>query len=130
MIRAVMEGICYSLNSVMTALRSFGEIKDIRVSGSFTKSKLWLQILTDVLNSPITLPNNSEGAAFGAAVLGFISSGTLKDITDTAHLVHAKKSIRRKKKMYKPIKNSMIFSFAFIITCSRNFPILQHIRKI
>ena len=67
------------------------EIKDIRVSGSFTKSKLWLQILTDVLNSPITLPNNSEGAAFGAAVLGFISSGTLKDITDTAHLVHAKK---------------------------------------
>lgn len=91
MIRAVMEGICYSLNSVMTALRSFGDIKDIRVSGSFTKSKLWLQILTDVLNSPITLPNNSEGAAFGAAVLGFISSGKLKDITDTAHLVHAKK---------------------------------------
>lgn len=91
MIRAVMEGICYSLNSVMKALAEFGDVKDIRVSGSFTKSRLWLQILADVLNQPITLPDNSEGAAFGAAVLGFISSGKLKSIADTAHLVHPKR---------------------------------------
>lgn len=91
MIRAVMEGICYCLNSVMVALKEFGPVEDIRVSGSFTKSQLWLQILSDVLNEPITLPDNSEGAAFGAAVLGFISSGKLKSIADTAELVHAKK---------------------------------------
>ncbi|WP_302441898.1 gluconokinase [Colibacter massiliensis] len=91
MIRAVMEGICYSLNSVMSALREFGSIEDIRVSGSFTKSQLWLQILADVLNEPITLPDNSEGAAFGAAVLGFISGGKLSGIADTASLVHPKK---------------------------------------
>lgn len=91
MIRAVMEGICYSLNSVMLALKEFGDIKDIRVSGSFTKSNLWLQILADVLNQEITLPDNSEGAAFGAAVLGFISSGRLTSIADTADLVHPKK---------------------------------------
>ncbi len=100
MIRAVMEGICYSLNSVMLALKEFGEIKDIRVSGSFTKSKLWLQILSDVLNAPITLPDNSEGAAFGAAVLGFISSGKLKSIADTAHLVHPKR-------IYTPIEENV-----------------------
>lgn len=91
MIRAVMEGICYSLNSVMQALKEFGEVKDIRVSGSFTKSRLWIQILSDVLNQPITLPDNSEGAAFGAAVLGFISSGKMKSIADTAHLVHPRR---------------------------------------
>jgi gluconokinase len=91
MIRAVMEGICYSLNSVMAALKEFGDIKDIRVSGSFTKSKVWLQILADVLDQEITLPDNSEGAAFGAAVLGFISSGRLTSIADTADLVHPKK---------------------------------------
>ena len=91
MIRAVMEGICFSLNSVMQALKEFGEIKDIRVSGSFTKSRLWLQILADILNQPITLPNNSEGAAFGAAVLGFISSGKMKSIADTANLVHPRR---------------------------------------
>ena len=94
MIRAVMEGICYSLNSIMAALREFGPIRDIRVSGSFTKSNVWLQMLADILNEPITLPDNSEGAAFGAAVLGFISDGTLQSIADTAHLVHPKRVYR------------------------------------
>jgi gluconokinase len=75
----------------MAALKEFGDIKDIRVSGSFTKSKVWLQILADVLDQEITLPDNSEGAAFGAAVLGFISSGRLTSIADTADLVHPKK---------------------------------------
>ena len=92
-IRACMEGICYSMNAVMMALRDFGEIKDIRVSGSFTKSDLWLQILSDVLNEKLTLPDNSEGAAFGAAVLGFIASGELQGISDTAALVKPKRQI-------------------------------------
>ena len=91
MIRAAMEGICYSLNCVMAALKDFGEVRDIRVSGSFTKSELWLQILADVLNEKLVLPDNSEGAAFGAAVLGFISSGQLKSIRDTAGLVRPQK---------------------------------------
>lgn len=95
MIRATMEGICYSLLCVLEALRDFEDVKDIRVSGSFTKSELWLQIMADVFNENITLPTNSEGASFGAAVLGFISDGTLKDITDTAQLVQAQE-------VYKP----------------------------
>ena len=92
MIRAAMEGICYSMNAVLAALREFGTIEDIRVSGSFTKSDLWLQILADVLNQELTLPDNSEGAAFGAAVLGFIASGRLSGISDTAELVNARRT--------------------------------------
>lgn len=91
MIRATMEGICYNLLCVLQALRDFEDVKDIRVSGSFTKSELWMQIMADVFNESITLPTNSEGASFGAAVLGFISDGTLKDIKDTAELVTAQK---------------------------------------
>lgn len=95
MIRAAMEGICYSMENVFAALREFGEIRDIRVSGSFTKSPLWLQILADVLGQPLVLPENSEGAAFGAAVLGFISTGHMHGITDTAELV-------RQRRLYEP----------------------------
>ena len=100
MIRAAMEGICYSMNAVLAALQEFGEIKDIRVSGSFTKSELWLQILSDVLNQKLTMPDNSEGAAFGAAVLGFIASGRLKGIDDTAELIQARK-------IYQPIAENV-----------------------
>lgn len=91
MIRAVMEGICYGMYSVFDALREFGEVRDIRASGSFTKSPLWMQILADVLGEPLVLPDNSEGAAYGAAVLGFISAGELTGIADTAKFVHPKK---------------------------------------
>lgn len=91
LIRAAMEGICYSLNSVMLVLRDFGEVKDIRVSGSFAKSPLWLQIMADVFNEKITVPSVSEGAAFGAAVLGFIADGTIADITEAAKLVQVEK---------------------------------------
>lgn len=94
LIRATLEGVCYSLNSVMAALRDFGEVKDIRVSGSFTKSPLWLQIMADVFNEKITLPTISEGAAFGAAVLGFISEGTIKNITEAAKLAQVAKIYR------------------------------------
>ncbi|MCR5758249.1 MAG: gluconokinase [Selenomonas sp.] len=97
MIRACMEGIAYSMNSVMQALRDFGEIKDIRVSGSFTKSDLWMQILASVLDEELILPDNSEGAAFGAAVLGFISSHELADISATNDLVKPKRIIKPNK---------------------------------
>ncbi len=90
MIRATMEGICFSLKAVYEALLDFGSVKDIRVSGSFTKSPLWLQILADILEHDITLPDNSEGAAFGAAVLGFLSEGSIQSIEETASLVQPK----------------------------------------
>lgn len=109
MIRATMEGVCYSLLCVLEALREFEEVKDIRVSGSFTKSELWLQIMADVFNEHITLPENSEGASFGAAVLGFISDGTLKSIRDTATLV-------KPQEIYKPKeKNREVYDELFCI---------------
>lgn len=91
MIRATLEGICFSLKAVYEALLDFSRAEDIRVSGGFTKSPLWMQILANILEHEITLPDNSEGAAYGAAVLGFISMGELSSIADTADLVHPKK---------------------------------------
>ena len=85
--------------------------------------------MSDVFDEPITLPDNSEGAAFGAAVLGFISSGKLKSIADTANLVHAKK-------VYTPIEeNAAVYRklydilFASIKNYKVNLPILRHINR-
>lgn len=112
MIRSGMEGICFSLNCVLSALKDFGAVKDIRVSGSFTKSSLWLQIMSDIFDEKITLPQNSEGAAFGAAVLGFIASGEMENIADTANLI-------KPQKIYIPQKeNQEIYSELFDIYSS------------
>ncbi|MBZ7936608.1 gluconokinase [Campylobacter sp. B0100352/1] len=86
MIRAVMEGICYGLKSIYNPLSSFKEPTSIKVSGSFTKSSVWIQILADILNRDIILPKNSEGAAYGAAILGFISLGLIDNLDDLEEL--------------------------------------------
>ena len=95
MIRAVLEGVCYRMKSVMLTLADVaGPAHEIRVSGNFTRSDLWVQILADVFDREIHAPNVEEGAAFGAAVLGFVSAGALDDISATAEFVSVKKTYR------------------------------------
>jgi gluconokinase len=95
MIRAVLEGVCYRMKSVMLALADVaGPANEIRVSGNFTRSDLWVQILADVFDREIHAPNVEEGAAFGAAVLGFVSAGALDDISATAEFVSVKRTYR------------------------------------
>jgi gluconokinase len=93
-IRAALEGICYRMNSILLALEEVaGPAREIRVSGSFTRSEFWLQMLADVFGKTVHVPDINEGAAFGAAVLGFVSAGVLQDIADTGHLVGVAKSL-------------------------------------
>ena len=92
--RAAMEGVCYRMNSILRALEQVaGPAHEIRVSGSFTRSTLWPQILADVLGQSVGMPNINEGAAFGAAVLGFVSAGVLGSIADTRKSRHRRQVI-------------------------------------
>jgi gluconokinase len=93
LIRATLEGVCYRMKSILVALEdASGRAEEIRVSGSFIQSELWLQILADVFDHPVHVPNVNEGAAFGAAVLGFVSAGVLPGISATAEFVTVKKT--------------------------------------
>jgi len=93
MIRATMEGVCYRMNSILHSLQEVtGPAREIRVSGSFVRSDLWLQILADTFNQAVNVPTVNQGAAFGAAVLGFVSAGILKDISATADFVTIEKT--------------------------------------
>lgn len=79
-IRATLEGICFGLRAVYNILKSLETPKNIRISGSFTKSSLWIQILSDILNQNLMLPKNIEGSAYGAAILGFIALGVVEGL--------------------------------------------------
>ena len=94
-VRAVLEGVGYRMHSVAQALADVaGPAGEIRVSGNFTRSDLWIQILTDIFDREITVPAIDEGAAFGAAVLGFVSAGVLPDLSVTGDLIAARKTYK------------------------------------
>jgi gluconokinase len=93
--RATIEGVCYRMHSILQALEQVaGAAREIRLSGSFTRSTIWCQILADVFGRQVGVPNINEGAAFGAAVLGFVSAGALKSIADTGSLITVAQSFQ------------------------------------
>lgn len=92
MVRAVMEGVVYSLAQVFHVLEDVaGETGEIRASGSFTRSPLWVQMMADVFGRVITVPGEPQGAAFGAAVLGMVALGMMDDIAGVNRLIPVEK---------------------------------------
>nr|MBO2494294.1 xylulokinase [Clostridia bacterium] len=83
MIRAVMEGVAYSLRDCLEIIKEMGvEVSEVRASGGGGKSKLWRQIQADVFNSPITTINSTEGPAFGAALLAGVGTGVYNSVPE------------------------------------------------
>lgn len=95
MIRSVLEGIVYNLYLVLAALQDVvGPAKSIQATGGFTRSTLWRQMLADVLDRTVTIPETSESSCFGAALLGLYALGHISslervfDLMGTTHRHH------------------------------------------
>ena len=82
MTRAVLEGVSFGLKDSFTLIQNagLGKITQVRASGGGTKNALWRQILASVLEAELVTVNTTEGAAFGAALLAGVGTGTWKDV--------------------------------------------------
>lgn len=70
--RALIEGICFGLYNVAEALESVVEpVREVTVSGGFTASPLWIQLLADIFQKPMLLHQEEDASALGAAMLGW-----------------------------------------------------------
>ncbi len=80
MLRAMMEGVVYSLYHGFEALQERGFDADSFIaSGAGIKSRLWLQMQADVFDKPIYTVVNEEQATAGAAILAGLGIGLWKD---------------------------------------------------
>lgn len=67
--RAAMEGALYSLMNGYEALVDAGlRFEAIRLTGGGSQSAVWRQMAADMFGLPVDVPEQSEGAAFGAAL--------------------------------------------------------------
>jgi gluconokinase len=86
MIRAVLEGVIYQMNMVLDALKETGiEPCEIRATGGFTRSSLWLQMMADIFNEEILVPSNTNSACLGAVLLGMKAFGLIDDFISSAN---------------------------------------------
>lgn len=83
MTRSILEGVCFGLRDSLEILKSLGvEIKEVRVSGGGSVSKLWRQILADVFNLQVCSINSTEGPAYGAAILAAVGCGLYDNVDE------------------------------------------------
>ena len=103
MIRAIYEGIVFSACLHVKRLRESGKtFSKVRLAGGITKSEVWSQMVSDILQMPLEVSDASEPGALGAAICASIAAGVYPDIEDAvSQMVHMKKE-------YHPDKNKEI----------------------
>lgn len=80
-IRAILEGVAFSLRDSLEILREMGvPVTAIRVGGGGARSALWRQVQADVYGQSVETVQAEEGAAYGAALLAGVGSGVWPDV--------------------------------------------------
>jgi xylulokinase len=75
-IRAIMEGVAFSLRDSLTLFNEIGvPVESIRLGGGGARSPLWQQIQADIYGMTVELIEADEGAAYGAAILAGVGAG-------------------------------------------------------
>ncbi len=82
-LRAVIEGICFSLLQVMQVVEKNGpSIDRVFASGGFIQSEIWVQILADILQKKISVNAGADASALGAAFVALKKLGIINEWTE------------------------------------------------
>jgi xylulokinase len=80
--RAVLEGVAFGLRDSFELIKGAGlkDIEQVRITGGGAKNPTWLQIIADILDTPIFTVDSKEGAAYGAALLAATGAGSFASV--------------------------------------------------
>ncbi|MFX1326153.1 MAG: FGGY-family carbohydrate kinase [Promethearchaeota archaeon] len=84
MIRAILESAALSAQMYLNMLEAMGRINttELRVDGGGMNSNFWAQMFADIIGKPVMVPEIKDGAALGAAILGFYGCGKFSNTDD------------------------------------------------
>lgn len=82
--RSVLEGVAFSLRDALDVIAPLSTLKSALATGGGSQSPFWLQMVSDILNLPLSIPGFNQGAAYGAALLAFKGVGVLNDTLELA----------------------------------------------
>ena len=85
LIRSILEGVAFSLRDSLEIFRELKiPVEQIRASGGGSRSPLWRQIQADVYDKELVTLYESEGSAFGAALLAGVGSKAYASVEESA----------------------------------------------
>ena len=77
MIRAALEGVIYNLYTVFLALLEVMDEPVVRIqaTGGFARSDVWRQMMADIFDLEVVVPESYESSCLGACILGLYATG-------------------------------------------------------
>lgn len=88
MLRAVMEGVSYSLRDCIEVFREMKiNINDMMACGGGGSSPLWRSMLADLYNCPVKTLASKEGPALGVALLASVGAGIYSSVGEACKQV-------------------------------------------
>ena len=93
--KAILEGLTFELRINLDLLRGCGiPIDELRAVGGGARSPLWLRLKADICRTPIRVPEVTEAACLGAAMLAGVACGVYPDAeTAVGRAVHTGRQI-------------------------------------
>ena len=88
MIRAALEGVIFNLYSILPAVEDLiGPTRRMMATGGFARSALWRQMMADIFNREVVVPESVESSCLGAAVLGLYALGLVPSLDVISDMV-------------------------------------------
>lgn len=93
--RAIMEGVAFGIRHNFEEMEAEGvRPRRILAVGGGTQNPLWLQIVADVCNIELALPEQQIGASYGDAFLAGRGIGLFNDLSEIKQWVKTRQAIR------------------------------------
>lgn len=130
MLRAALEGIVFNLYTVLLALEEVtGSPKSIQATGGFARSSLWRQMLADIFEREVTIPESFESSCLGAAVLGMKSLGLIDDLTAVKEMVGVTKTHQPNEENYAAYRDLLPIFIRLSRTLSQEYKAIAEYQR-
>jgi autoinducer 2 (AI-2) kinase len=100
--RAIIEANCYAVRANLEQLCEITslKVKGLGFCGGNSKSELWNEIQSAVIDKPVIVPRERDASAVGAAICAAVGAGIYKSISEaTKAMVHLEEPVRVTKEL-------------------------------
>lgn len=99
LMQASMEGVGYCIKECIQAIEEFSSVEEIVCCGGGSSSKLWMQIIADILEKPVWTGGGAEKGALGAAILASVGAGLYSSVQQACKVMtrHDSRYLPRRK---------------------------------
>ena len=81
MYQAVLEGVAFAIKDNLEVIKKLGvDVQSSCLCGGGAKSKLWREILANVLDIELNIPVTEQGPGYGSAILSMVGAGEFESV--------------------------------------------------